>query len=366
MKIELKNITVAKLVDGYKDSGDNGVVGYGGKLNIRPAFQREFVYDDKKRDAVIDTLTKDFPLNTMYWSVSEDGFELLDGQQRTISICRFVAGEFSTAVAGRTMYFDGLLPDRKQQILDYELSIYVCEGTPSEKLDWFKVINIAGEKLTEQELRNAIYTGPWLTDAKAWFSRNNCPAAQVGDGLVTGSPIRQELLQTTLEWITGGKAKEIEEYMAAHQSDTDAQELWQYYQAVIAWVNRIFPKKRKEMKGLPWGKFYNEYKNHPLNAKTLEERIVELYMDDEVDYKKGIYEYLLTGNEKTLNLRGFDNKTKAKVFEKQKGVCPICKKTYTIDQMEADHVIPWSKGGKTTEENCQMLCMQDNRRKSGS
>lgn len=361
MKIELKNIKIAELADGYKDSGDNGVVGFGGKLNIRPAFQREFVYKEKQRNEVIQTVRKNFPLNTMYWAVTDDGYELLDGQQRTVSICRFVNGDFSVEIDKTPLYFHNLTADKKQQILDYELSIYVCEGTPSEKLDWFKIINIAGEKLTDQELRNAIYTGPWLTDAKAWFSKNNCPAAQIGEGLVTGSPIRQELLETTLEWISGDK---VEDYMASHQHDPDAQELWMYYQAVIAWVKRVFPKWRKEMKGLAWGEFYNEFKDKPFNAATLEERISQLYLDDEVTNKRGIYPYLLSGSERFLTLRTFDERTKATVYEKQAGICPICKEFFYASAMEADHIDPWSKGGKTVESNCQMLCLPCNRRKS--
>jgi hypothetical protein len=296
-----------------------------------------------------------------------EGFELMDGQQRTISICQYVRGDFSVEIDGAPMNFDNLTGDKKQEILNYELSIYICEGADSEKLDWFKIINIAGERLTDQELRNAIYTGPWLADAKRWFSKSGAPA--VGDGrdrLVSGSPIRQEVLQTALDWISDGA---IEEYMSRHQKDKDAQELWQYWQAVFDWVKRVFPNlesaRAKLMKGLPWGAFYNAHRNDRLNAATLEKRIVELIDDDEVDNKRGIYEYLLTGNERTLSLRAFDDKVKQKVFAMQKGKCPSCKKTFDINEMEADHIIPWRKGGKTTEGNCQMLCMKDNRTKSG-
>jgi 5-methylcytosine-specific restriction endonuclease McrA len=298
----------------------------------------------------------------MYWAVSEDGFELMDGQQRTISICQYVAGDFSVLVDGNPAGFVNLPPDKKQQILDYELSIYVCEGTESEKLDWFKIINIAGLKLTDQELRNAIYTGPWLADAKKWFSKTGCPAYQIGEKYVNGSAIRQEILETALEWISADK---VEDYMAAHQHDKDAQELWQHYQAVIAWVERIFPTYRRIMKGLDWGKFYREHKDDKLNAADLEKRIIALIEDDEVESKKGIYEYLLTGNEKTLNLRAFSDKIKVTAYEKQKGICPVCEKQFEIGQMEADHIVPWSKGGKTLPENCRMLCMRDNRTKSG-
>lgn len=362
MKIALRNIKVFELTAGYEDKAENGVRGYGGRLNIRPAYQREFIYKDKQRNEVINTVRRGFPLNTMYWAVSDDGFELMDGQQRTISICQYVQGDFSVEVDGKPMFFNNLTAERQKQILDYDLFVYVCEGAEDEKLDWFKIINIAGEKLTDQELRNAIYTGPWLADAKRWFSRSSCPAYQIGDKYVNGTPIRQDFLEKALEWISGGK---IEDYMSRHQHDKDADELWQYFQAVMDWVKRIFPEYRKIMKGLDWGRFYNEHKDDKRNAKEFEKRIAELIDDEEVDSKKGIYEYLLTGNEKHLSLRAFDEKTKVKVYERQKGFCSMCKKHFEIGEMEADHIIPWSKGGKTVLENCQMLCKMDNRTKSG-
>lgn len=362
MKITLQNVKVSKLTEGYEDKAEAGVRGYGGKLNIRPAYQREFIYKDKQRNEVIHTVRKEFPLNTMYWVVAGDGFELMDGQQRTISICQYIAGDFAVEIDGSPMFFNNLPADKQQQILTYELSVYVCEGTPSEKLDWFKIINIAGEKLTDQELRNAIYTGTWLADAKRWFSRSSCPASHIGEKYVNGSPIRQDYLEKALAWISGGH---IEAYMSQHQQDTDAQELWQYFQEVIAWIERIFPTYRKIMKGLDWGKFYNDHKDDKLNAAIFEQRILELMDDDEVTSPKGIYEYLLTGNEKTLSLRLFNEKIKVKIYEKQKGVCPICHKHYEINEMEADHIVPWNSGGKTEPKNCQMLCKLDNRTKSG-
>ncbi|CAG1002901.1 hypothetical protein MTYP_03045 [Methylophilaceae bacterium] len=367
MDIVLKKIKISELVAGYQDKAEEGVRGYGGRLNIRPAYQREFIYKEKQRDEVIHTVRKKYPLNTMYWVKAGDGFELMDGQQRTVSICQYVQGDFSVKIDGADMFFHNLTADKQKQILEYDLSVYVCEGTDSEKLDWFKIINIAGVKLTDQELRNAIYTGTWLADAKRWFSKNSPPAVQDGrDKLVNGAPNRQEVLETALDWFSGG---EIEGYMSKHQHDKDAQELWQYWQAVFDWVKRVFPNqdsaRAKLMKGLPWGVFYNEHKDDKLNAATLEQRIVTLIDDDEVDNKKGIYEYLLTGKEKTLSLRAFDEKTKVKIYGKQKGICPTCKKHYVIGEMEADHIVPWSKGGKTVSDNCQMLCKMDNRTKSG-
>jgi len=369
MKIALHSVKVSELVAGFENKAEEGGVrGYGGRLNIRPPYQREFIYNPKQRNEVIHTVRKKFPLNTMYWvKVGDDHFELMDGQQRTISICQYVAGDFSVEIDGSPKNFGNLTSDKRQEILDYELSVYVCEGTDSDKLDWFKIINIAGLRLTDQELRNAIYTGTWLADAKRWFSKTGAPAVQEGrDKLVSGSTLRQEVLEKALDWISGGK---IEAYMSAHQHDKDAQELWQYWQAVFDWVKRVFPNqgsaRAKLMKGLAWGEFYNQHKNDKLNAAELEKRIVELIDDDEVESKKGIYEYLLTGNEKTLSLRAFDEKTKQKIYAKQDGICPICKKHFNFEEMEADHILPWSGGGKTTSENCQMLCKLDNRTKSG-
>lgn len=363
MKIQLQNIKISDLVRGYQDQGEKGVCGYEGRLNIRPAYQREFIYKEKQRNEVIHTIRKNFPLNTMYWAVAGDKFELIDGQQRTISICQYVNGDFSVEIDGSPMFFNNLTWEKQQQIFNYELSVYLCEGTDSEKLDWFKTINIAGEKLTDQELRNAIYTGTWLADAKRWFSRTGCPAYHKGEKYINGSPLRQDFLEKAIEWISNDH---VEDYMSIHQHDDDAQELWQYFQEVIAWVERTFTNYRKIMKGLNWGKFYNYHKNDKLNAAILEQNIIKLIEDEEVNNKKGIYEYLLTGNEKVLNLRTFDEKTKIIIYEKQKGICPICNRHFDIDEMEADHIIPWSKGGKTNLENCHMLCKIDNRKKGGT
>lgn len=367
MEIDLKKVKVSELVESFADDGEQGVTGYGGKLNIRPAYQREFVYGPKERNAVIDTVRKGFPLNTMYWAVANDGFELMDGQQRTISLCQYVNGDFSVEIDGNPFSFHNLPKERRERILNYELSVYVCEGSDEDKLDWFKVINIAGKQLSPQELRNAIYTGPWLADAKRWFSRRNPPAVQDGrDKLISADPNRQEVLETALDWLSGGK---IEKYMDDHRSDADAQELWTYWQAVFDWVKRVFPNqdsaRARLMKGQPWGRFYNTHKDDTHNAAELEKRIVALIDDDEVESKKGIYAYLLTGNDKTLNLRVFDEKTKQAVYARQKGICPVCTKHFEFHEMEADHIVPWHKGGKTTVENCQMLCMPDNRTKSG-
>ena len=362
MKIDLYKIPIREVIVGYKDNAEEGLVAYGGKLDIRPKYQREFVYTGKQRDAVLETVKNGFPLNVMYWVKTDQGnFEVMDGQQRTISIGQYVNGDFSL----NDRFFHNLTKEEQNQILDYELMIYFCEGTDKERLDWFRIINIAGEKLTDQELRNAVYTGPWLSDAKLKFSKSNCAAyllANDGGALVNGSPIRQEYLETALSWISEGK---IEDYMAKHQHDENADELWQYFQDVIVWVHKTFTKYRKEMKGVEWGRLYNKYKDVAYNAKEIEEKTLKLIDDDEVQSLKGIYEYILTGEEKHLNLRQFDDKTKRKVYEKQKGKCVWCKKIFEFEEMEADHITPWHEGGKTISKNCQMLCKDDNRKKSG-
>lgn len=362
MKIKLHETLVRDVVAGYRDSAENGVVGYHGKLNIRPAFQREFIYKDKQRDEVIQTIIKNFPLNVMYWVKSDDGnFEVLDGQQRTISVCQYVNGDFSLNHRG----FANLTAAEQQQILDYPLMIYICEGTDKEKLDWFKIINIAGEQLTAQELRNAVYTGEWLTEAKRYFSKNQCPAYQIAGDYLSGSAIRQNYLETAIKWIASRDGVEIEDYMSKHQHDTNCNELWLYFQSVINWVRVTFPNYRgKLMKGLDWGSFYNKYSAGSYDPKKLEARILELLDDEDVSNQKGIYEYLLDGQERHLNIRAFSPKMARTAYERQKGICSKCGKHFEITGMQADHITPWSKGGKTTSENCQMLCADCNRRKS--
>ncbi len=365
MKIVLHEIPISKVVENYVDKGENGVMGYNGKLNIRPIYQREFVYDEKKRNAVIDTICKNFPLNVMYWVKNTDDegnetFEVLDGQQRTISFCQYVHGNFSKG----SFYFHNLTQPEKDQILNYKLMVYFCEGDDKEKLDWFEIINIAGEKLTAQELRNAVYTGPWLSDAKQKFSKSNCAAYGLSNKYVNGSPIRQEILETALDWISDGK---IEDYMSVHQHDPNANELWTYFKNVIDWVELTFKHYRKEMKGIDWGSLYDDFHSKTLDTGKLEQEIQKLMMDDDVTKKSGIYSYVLTRNEKHLNIRTFSLNQRREAYERQQGVCPKCPpgNHYEFDGMEADHITPWHLGGKTNAENCQMLCKDCNRKKSG-
>lgn len=361
MKIEMKEIPIREIVEGYEDNNEGGVVGYGGKLNIRPPYQREFVYKDKQRDEVINTIKNNFPLNVMYWAKTEEGFELIDGQQRTLSICQYINGDFSF----KNQYFHNLTNTEKNAILDYKLMIYICQGNDKERLEWFKVINIAGEKLTNQELRNAIYCGTWVTDAKRYFSKPGGPAVKIGDKLMDGDAIRQQYLEKTLKWAADKDGVDsIEDYMAIHQHDLNATKLWRYYNSVIEWVKSIFPKSRREMKYVEWGLLYNKYEDVDYDVDFLESEVLRLMDDDDVQKNSGIYPYLLTKDERYLNLRAFDDKTKRKVYEQQKHKCKICGNEFEIDEMEADHITPWSEGGHTTIDNCQMLCKSCNRRKS--
>jgi len=365
MKIELREVTIRELSNGYQDLQDKGVIGYSGLLDIRPPYQREFIYKDKQKEAVIDTITRDFPLNVMYWAVRENGgFEVIDGQQRTISICQYVEGDFSVKVGSFSEYraFHNLQKDEQEQILNYKLMVYLCSGVDSEKLEWFKTINIAGEKLTEQELRNAVYSGSWVSDAKRYFSKNNCAAYGIGSDYLSGAPIRQDYLETTIKWISKDN---IQHYMAVHQQDPNANDLWLYFQSVINWVKVVFPIYRKEMKGFQWGVLYNEFHTKKYDHKKLEEEIKKLMQDEDVTNKKGIYEYVLSRKEKYLNIRAFTDNQKREAYERQGGVCGECGNVFDISEMEADHITPWHTGGKTISENCKMLCKEDNRRKSG-
>lgn len=364
MKIEPHEITIRELIDNFKDDGENGVWGFGGKLNIRPPYQREFVYKEDQKKKVIESIMAGFPLNVMYWSINEDEtYEIIDGQQRTMSICEYCTtnNSFGFKIDGIERGFTNLSDERKDKILDYKLMIYFCKGTSDDKLNWFQIINTAGEQLTPQELKNAIFSGSWVTDAKRYFSKRDCMAARIAKDYVMGRFDRQEYLETAIKWISNGK---IEQYMKDHQHDPNANELRLYFQKIINWIEATFPKKRKEMKGVDWGMLYNKYKNGQYDTAKLENEISELMQDEDVTNKKGIYYYVLTREEKYLNLRAFPDSIKRAVYERQQGVCIKCGKHYDISEMEGDHITPWSEGGKTSADNCQMLCRDCNRRKS--
>lgn len=371
MKIILNNIKIKDIFNGFSDNGEDGVFAYDGKLTIRPSYQREFIYDLKKQENVLQTIIKGFPLNTMYWvKTGEDTYEVLDGQQRTLSVMYFLSHKLQITLDKKSYYEDSLPDDIYKSLLEYEFMIYICEGTESEKLDWFEIVNIGGEKLTEQELRNSIYTGTWLSDAKLHFSKRNCAAKGLSDKYIKADPIRQELLEKALKGICEFQnLNNITDYMAIHKSDKDSDELWQYFQDVINWIDKIFPKYYEDMKGLDWCHLYNKYHNNIYNSSTLKDEIKKLHEDKEVQKNSGIYEYLLSKDKdpfafKLLNLRTFDEDDKITVYEKQDHKCAFCKNVFEFNEMEGDHIKPWSKGGKTVIENLQMLCKDCNSKKS--
>lgn len=372
LTIEEKKVTVGEIVKGYINNDDQGIRGYNGLLDIRPPYQREFIYNEQEQQAVITTVLNGYPLNIMYWvKRNEDAecpYEVMDGQQRTLSLCEYVAGKF----AYDYMNFFNLPADVQKKILNYELTIYVCEGEESEKLEWFKTINIAGKPLNEQEIRNAVYAGPFVSDAKRYFSKTNCAAYRLGKDLVNGSPIRQDFFKKALEWMADhetrkGKSQSAVGYMSVHQHDLNAMPIWTYFQTVLRWAMDTFNMKKfkKIMKGLDWACFYDEYHEKALDIRAIEIQISELMGDDEIQKPQGIIPYVLTGSERYLDLRVFSDKIKLAVWEKQNHKCAICGKELDYEFMEGDHIIPWCDGGRTTIENCQMLCRNCNRTKGG-
>lgn len=363
MNQEIAKIKVSEIYSGYND-GDS-VVGYDGLLNIRPEFQREFVYTQAQQEAVIDTILKDCNLGLFTWfeNDGQGSYECGDGQQRTLSVCRFISGRFPIVWEGKPMFFFNLSKELQDKIMGYEVYVVIVSGTSSEKLEWFKRINTAGAVLTQQELRNASYTGPWLSSAKDYFSRPNCPAYIIGAKYISGVLGRQDFLERALDWISGGK---IENYMALHQKDKSAEDLYAEFEKIIKWVKLIFPVYRKELKGLDFGRLYREYHDNTYSTEDLEKEIQILMSDDDVTKKSGVFEYLLSGKskEKCLSLRAFSESQKRNAYEKQKGICPVCGKHFELSEMEGDHITPWSKGGKTTPDNLQMLCKGCNKSKS--
>lgn len=361
MDIELHKITIRELVTGYVNSEDEGVVAYGGWLDVRPKYQREFIYKPEQQVAVIDTVMKKYPLNVMYWAERKDGtYEVIDGQQRTLSVCEYVSGRF----AYMFRYFSNLTKEEQEGFLNYELMVYFCRGTDSEKLEWFKTINIAGEELTEQELLNAVYAGPWTADMKRYFSRPSGPAYGLGNRYLKGEPIRQDYLATVLKWKSEGA---VREYMALRQHEASAMDEWLYFKCVIDWIETLFPHYRREMKGLEWGPLHKKYGGNRYDPAKMEERIKALMSDAEVGRKSGVYEFLLGGERdfSLLNLRRFDEADKRTVYERQDHKCAICGEEFPYEDMDGDHITPWWQGGRTKLENLQMLCHMCNLKKGG-
>ena len=384
MKTTLKtDITVEDICKGfvYNEYEGKGLFGLSGKLTIQPEYQRNYIYAYEKKDvSVIESLLKGYPLGLIYFvKVSEDNFEVLDGQQRITSFGRFISDKFAIKnSSGMEQNFTGLADDLKKKILESKLTIYECEGSESEIKEWFKTINIAGIPLNEQELSNAIHSGNFVTLAKEEFSNSRNSNVQKWSAYISGNVLRQDYLHTALEWVSKG---EIDRYMSSHRHNTNIDELNSYFSSVIDWASCVFIDVESQMKGLPWGEFYEKYHNQAYNPQSVSDKLKALYADGFVTDRKGCYEYILGGcvDSKLLNIRVFDDRTKKSVFEKQtkeakeKGVsnCPLCtlgnnsnkNRIYKITEMDADHVTAWSNGGSTDITNCEMLCKTHNRAK---
>ena len=377
------DITIADICKGfvYNEYEGKGLFGLSGKLTIQPEYQRNYIYADGKRDvAVIDSILKGYPLGLIYFTkVAEDKYEVLDGQQRITSFGRYVTGKFAIKDDNDIpRYFVGLPTDLQDKIMQTKLTIYICEGTESEIKEWFKTINIAGVPLNEQELSNAIHSGPFVTKAKEEFSNSQNANIQKWSAYVSGNVIRQDYLRTALEWVSKGN---IDDYMSRHRYDTNINELKTYFNSVIDWVSSIFMDVDSTMCGLNWGDLYEKYHHNAYDTQAVSALVQELLADFYVKDKKGIYEYILGGctDKKLLNIRIFDEPTKKSVYTtqtaaaKEQGVsnCPLCAigsdgnrtRIWKQSEMDADHVTAWSKGGATDINNCQMLCKTHNRAK---
>ena len=386
MKTTLRTYTVCEIADGFvfNELEGKGLFGLSGKLTIQPEYQRHYIYGDGKRDvAVIDSLLKGYPLGLIYFNdVTDDKFEVLDGQQRITSFGRFITGKFAILDEnGRRQFFNSLPADKQTKIMKSELLVYHCKGTESKIKEWFKTINIAGVPLNEQELLNAIYSGPFVTLAKAEFSNSFNRNIQNWVEFVKGEVKRQFYLATALSWVAASKGQETDNYMAVHRFDDNITELKTYFNSVIDWAAGIFRSKPPEMCGLEWGRLYETYHKQSYDPSTVSETVQRLYGDVYVKNRRGIFEYVLGGETDTrlLEIRVFDDATKKAVYEQQtanaksKGVsnCPYCaaghdagkNKIWALKDMDADHVTAWSKGGTTDIKNCQMLCKPHNQAK---
>jgi len=385
VKTELKHYTVAEVLDGfvYNELEGKGLFGLSGRLVIQPEFQRHYIYNDGKKDvAVIDSLLKGYPLGLIYFNVNGKKLEVLDGQQRITSVGRFVTGKFAIKLNGKEQTFSSLPKEVQDGLLTSELLVYECEGTETEIKEWFRTINIAGIPLNAQELRNAIYSGPFVTAAKAVFSNSNNAKMQMWSTFVKGDPKRQEVLEVALGWVAAAQDKTIDAYLAQHRTDETIAELETYFTSVIDWVDGVFTgAPQKEMRGLEWGRLYEEYHNTSYDPAQLAADLEVLLDDPAVTSRKGVYEYLLSGKTKPelLAVRLFDDKTKQAAYSRQTkpaksggfSNCPMCAgaenanktRIYKQNEMEADHVTAWSKGGKTDLDNCEMLCIPHNRSK---
>jgi hypothetical protein len=383
MKTTLKHYTIEQISEGflYNDIEEKGLFGLAGNLTIQPEYQRSYLYDDGVRDVrVIESLLSGYPLGLIYFNVVEDGsLEVLDGQQRITSFGRYVTNKFGVKDEhGIEQYFDGLAKDKQDLIKNSEILVYHCSGTESEIKSWFKTINITGVPLNEQELLNAVFSGPFVTAGKEWFSNSQNTNVMMWQAYVSGTAKRQDFWERALDWVSKGK---IDDYMGLHRSDKNINQVKSYFDSVIAWVSNVFPTVEKLMRGLEWGRLYEAYHSTAYDPKKVDAIVKKLLVDPYVTNPKGIFEYILGGEKdrRLLEIRVFDEATKRSAHDrqttaaKQAGVsnCPLCavvnnankNKIWKIGEMEADHVTPWSKGGATATSNCEMLCITHNRSK---
>ncbi|MFZ0179217.1 MAG: DUF262 domain-containing protein [Candidatus Dormiibacterota bacterium] len=385
MKTTLRHYTVDQVVDGfvYNDFEGKGLFGLAGKLVIQPEYQRNYIYKDGKREvAVIDSLLKGYPLGLIYFNVDGDKLEVLDGQQRITSVGRFMTGKFAILVAGKEQTFSSLPLEEQELLKKSTLLVYECQGTEKEIKEWFQTINIVGVPLNKQELLNSIYSGPFITKAKAEFSNSNNANRQKWSAYIKGDPKRQDVLAVALDWVSSSQSISVDAYLSQHRGDNEITGLRSYFTSVIDWISSVFIRPPdKDMRGLDWGRLYESYHSKSYNATAIDVDISALRADPAILNKKGIYEYLLGGktDPKLLNVRVFDDRTKVAAYEQQTqnvkdgGVsnCPLCAvgenanktRIYGLDEMDADHVTAWSKGGGTDLKNCQMLCVTHNRAK---
>jgi hypothetical protein len=385
MKTYLKHFSVGEIVEGfvYNELEGKGLYGLSGRLTIQPEYQRNYIYADGKRDvAVITSLLKGYPLGLVYFNKpTPETLEVLDGQQRITSFGRFITGKFAIKDDnGMEQYFSGLAKDKQEKILNSEILVYECEGTETEIKEWFKTINTVGVPLNDQELLNAVYSGPFTTLGKTEFSNSqNANIAKWG-AYISGSALRQDFWERALEWVSGGK-ENIGGYMSNHRYDTNISEVKTYFNTVIDWVSSVFKDVEGEMRGLEWGRLYEEYHSKPYSPDEVSKRVQALYADGYVKNRRGIFEFVLGGSvdTKLLDVRIFDKPVAQSAYKRQtseseatgKSNCPICAqgheanqaKFWKFEEMDADHVSPWSKGGATSPENCQMLCRTHNRMK---
>lgn len=366
MITEITQIRIGDIAKGFIDDDEKGAKAFSNKLNLRPPYQREYCYGNNngvKEDAVVETILQGYPLGFFYWAENEDGtYEIIDGQQRTISFCRYMNNIFSFSKTQKKFF--NLSKEQQQKIEDYKIFVCICKGNTDDRLEWFIKINTSPSIMKTQELLNAHYTGTWLSDAKRYFSKTNCAAQKISEDYVKGDANRQDILEVALNWITDGNPAS---YMSDHQHDANAKPLYDYFETVIKWIKTTFPTTNKVMKSVNWGKLWKTYHENKYDIAKLEKQVNILMANESVTKKAGIYEFVLSGQNmdlaNLLSVRAFSEKDKQTAYAKQKGIDPFDEQHYKYDDMEADHIIPWVDGGTSTLDNLQMISKKHNRQK---